>query len=216
MKRLSFTVAIASFSLLLAHTASAQTTCPKSEEGSACDGGQCLSASCTFADGHGGTTESACGLCVMVGPGECIGSDAGPACPTGTTCNIGSVAAGGGSTGGGGGGSPEAGTVVSFGYSIGQCEGPRPDASDDSGEEGDDASANDDDAGALGVGSDVDGGVVPKDAGLTTKDASADHDTSSSGSSGGCGIASSTPATTFLPLAAVLGLALIRRRRARR
>ena len=54
--------------LLAAGPAFAQTVCPEASEGTPCDGGFCVPATCNFATGDGGTTESACGLCIPSEP----------------------------------------------------------------------------------------------------------------------------------------------------
>jgi hypothetical protein len=59
-----------------------QTVCPQADEGQSCDGGICVPATCHFANGSGGTTTSACGLCIQSEPGQCLASVPALACPT--------------------------------------------------------------------------------------------------------------------------------------
>ena len=146
--------------LLAASPAFAQTVCPEASEGTPCDGGFCVPATCNFATGDGGTTESACGLCIPSEPGQCVASIPAMACPGGETCVMNAGGGGGSAGGGAGGGHPDAGTLTGFQYSVGMCvvphEGGTPE--EDGGRLGaDDASAvsANDDAAAYGGGTET-------------------------------------------------------------
>jgi uncharacterized protein (TIGR03382 family) len=220
-----FIAPVAAFAfVLVSANAGAQTVCPTDNEGQACDGGSCVPASCTFATAGGGMMTSACGLCVSVGPGQCLASDDGKPCEDGGTCLANGGGGGGGA--GGSGGHFEAGTLTGFSYGFGTCVVPH-----DGGVLGDggdlsagDASANaDEDAGAAGAsgGHAVDAGVRSgKDAGVVAKmdaggapHAEAGGSAADSGSSSGGCSATGSPTGALWPLGfAALGLALIRRR----
>jgi MYXO-CTERM domain-containing protein len=192
-----------------AGSASAQTVCAVADEGSACDGGTCVPATCMIATGNGGTNTSNCGLCVEVGPDQCLASDDGHPCGDGGTCKANS---GGGGGAGVGGGPVEAGTLTGFMYGIGSCVVPSDAGPGGGGDEdgsvlsnrGDDSGAEGDDAG--------EGSEHTKDAGLTKGAGAA---TGGGGGGGGCGVAASSPASGLFAIGiAALGLAFVRRRRA--
>jgi hypothetical protein len=210
--------------LLASSPALAQTVCPEASEGQPCDGGVCVPATCSLATGDGGTTESACGLCIQSEPGQCLASGQGLQCPSGETCDMGYGGGGGSAGGGAGAGHPDAGTLTGFQYSVGTCVSPH--EGDDGGETGsEDASAlgAEDDAAAFGGGTEnggsgkgathaEDGGVARSAA----RDAAAPGETAAStgGSSGGCSLVRGPTGGALWPSSLVgLGLVLARRRR---
>lgn len=211
--------------LFSAASASAQTVCPTADEGQTCSGGTCIPAMCTFATSGGAMSSSMpCGLCVSIGPEQCLASDEGKACGDGGTCQASSVGGGGGGgVGGGGGGQVEAGTLTGFSYGIGSCVVPH-----EGGAGGDGGELGAGDAGAEGNGEDGgtaggqggDASVHTKDAGVTSKndagsrDGGEGDDSQGDGSSGGCSMTEESPIAPW-PLGLV-GAALVLSRRRRR
>jgi hypothetical protein len=146
-----------------ARTAEAQSVCATgSAAGDSCDGGTCLGATCSFETTTGPSANEACVLCVALTAGECV---QGANCPQGCVAHVDVGSA-----------TPldaalvEAGTLLGYGFSIGQCSpvdasdaaiagdaggGTTSDATAASG----DASATPLDAGATATG--LDAAVVP-------------------------------------------------------
>ncbi len=210
---------LASAALLSAGVASAQTLC--TDLGGACDGGECVPASCTFETTTGPSANMACGLCVIVPSGECI---RGYNCPAGCPGHV-DVGSGGVDAS-----ALEAGALVGYGYLLGTCAesdagpsdaGPSDapgdaivdaahDVIDEVGLPVQDATPSDE------VGPPIRDAQMGDEVGRPVVDAAVGA-TTSVGNTGGCSVMGrsvGSGACSFAPLALV-GLAFARRRRAR-